>query len=85
MRFLPAIPTNKILNGSPIASLEFRGPQADDHRRFDVLQIRKTELGPLQLLKHSYFHDVNLALVFIHVGAEFDVMSHMVLQSFRIN
>src|SRR5438132_5192629 len=46
---LLAIPTDKTLNSSAIASLRFRGPKTDEHGRFDVLQIRKTELGPLPI------------------------------------
>jgi hypothetical protein len=40
---------------------------------------------PLWLLEHRYFHHVDLAFVFVHMSAEFDVVPHMIFQSLRID
>src|SRR5215471_240890 len=39
------IPTNEIVDGTPIAALRFRRPETYQHCRLDVLQIRETQLG----------------------------------------
>src|SRR6516225_1912329 len=39
------IPTNEVVDGTPIAALRFRRPETYQHCRLDVLQIRETQLG----------------------------------------
>lgn len=36
-------------------------------------------------LEHRHFHDVDLALVGVHVSAELDMMPHVIFQCVRIN
>jgi hypothetical protein len=41
-------------------------------------KLRLEQRLPLHL-EHLHFHHVNLAFVGVHVGAQFDVMSHVIL------
>ena len=46
--------------------------------------IAQLHLVHLVALEHLYAHDVNLALVGVHVRAHFDVMAIVSLQGFRV-